>query len=393
MAIKPRISFLVPDISAPSVGAALKLAKMLEPAFSTEIIGPDFGGGICSLYRNAYPFKSVPAGKLYRFPDYGWERKRIVSAVSGDMVIAVKAFADTVPVARMLKKQRKIPFAVYLDEWDGALWQSLTSSEKVRCWLQHFHHPMESNYHAWVERMIPDADQVLSTTTWLQKRFGGEVVHAGVDCGFFKPHAHNEVAALKQYLGLSSKKVIVFGGVVRPHKGMEDILDALMRLNRDDIRILVVGPVTEHLARMVADPKAGRFLVVAGDALNSGTTINAEISKKMPLYLDVGDLIVLPLRDTKLAQSQMPIKIFEALAMRKPVIGTAVADLPLMLADCGWIVPPGDTHALAEAIAVVVDQPELARAKGHAAREKCLREFSKDVCGDRLKDIIRKVLA
>jgi len=388
----PLISFLVPDISAPSIGAALKLAAFLEPEFSTEIIGPDFGRGICSLYRNSYPFTSIPAGRLYRLPDYFWERNRLASRVTGDVVIAVKGFASTVPIALQVKKQRGVPVAVYLDEWDGSLWYSMSWQEKLRCWLKHGHHPMEPCYHPFIERSIRHADTVLSTTTWLQKRFGGHVVHAGANCEFFKPQPRQEVEALRQKLGLQDCKVIVFGGVVRPHKGVEEILEALILLKRPDIRLLVVGPITEHLDEMMKSTRFGHFIVVAGDAVNSTTNLNAEIHRKMPLYLDAGDLVVLPLRNNQLARSQMPIKIFEALAMGKPVVGTAVSDLPMILDGCGWIVPPDNSSDLATAIAYAFDHPGDAHDKGIRARDKCVREFSAQVSAEKFKSIIRELL-
>jgi glycosyltransferase involved in cell wall biosynthesis len=136
----------------------------------------------------------------------------------------------------------------------------------------------------------------------------------------------------------------------------------------------------------------GHLLVVAGDPVNAKTTRNADIHKKMPLYLDVGDLAVLPLRDTLLAQSQMPIKIFEALAMGKPVIGTAVADLPIILDKCGIVVPPNDAEALAQAIEKALFNEVLARDMSNHAREKCIREFSVVVCGARLRGIVEKLL-
>lgn len=386
------ISFLVPDTGAPTIGAALKLARLLEPEYRTEIVGPDMGRGICSLYRDSYPFRAVPGGRIYRWPDYWWESRRLAREVKGDLIVAVKGFASTVPVAMRVKKERGVPVAVYLDEWDAALWHGLSFKEKCRSVRKHWHHPGEPCYLPWLERKIRQADTVLSTTTWLQKRFGGSVVHAGVDINIFKPQDKNHVAALKSSLGLAGKKVIVFGGVVRPHKGVEEILLALEKLADDRIRILVVGPITEHLDDMMKSARWGKWIVVAGDGVNAGTSVNADIHKQMPLYLDVGDLVVLPLRNSLLAQSQMPIKIFEALAMAKPIIGTTVADLPMVLDGCGKIVPAEDVGGLAEAIQSVFEDEALAAEMGRKAREKCIRKYSMSVTRKRLLEIMREMI-
>lgn len=381
---KPLVTFLVPDIGAPTVGAAVKLADLLHAAYDTEIVGPDFGSGVCGMYRDAYPFRSIPAGRLYRFPDYGWERRRLARELRGDVLVAVKAFAHTVPVALAEGRRRRVPVAVYLDEWDAAVWYQKSFTARLSLALRHAHHPLNEAYHGLVERTIRRTDDVWSTTTFLQRRFGGAVIHAGVKCDYFKPQPVERVEALKKTLGLSSRRVIVFGGVVRPHKGVEEILEALARLKDSRNALLVVGPITEHLAQLLKDPRYQPYLVVAGDALGGATSLNAEIHRQMPLYLDVGDLVVLPLRDTLLAQSQMPIKVFEAMAMGKPLVVTRVADLPEMVKGCGWVVPPDDPGALADAIGSAFERPQECREFGARARERALAEFSGEVCSQAL---------
>lgn len=389
---KPRISFLVPDISSPTVGAAVKLAGLLGDSFATEIVGPDFGWGVCSMYRRVYPFQAVPAGRLYRLPDYWWERRRLGRALTGDLVVAVKAFAHTVPVALAEGRRRGVPVAVYLDEWDGAVWHARSLSQRLAVGVRHVHHPLNEAYQGWAERQLVKADQVWSTTTFLQRRFGGEVVHAGVDCDFFRPQPAEHVAALKQSLGLADKRVIVFGGVVRPHKGVEEILDALVALDDRRNVLLVVGPITEHLSALQREARYQPYLQVAGAPTGTDTGLNAEIHGKMPLYLDVGDLVVLPLRDNPLAQSQMPIKIFEALAMGKPLVVTRVSDLPDMVRGCGWVVEPGQPDALARAIGRALEAEEERRMLGQYARERAVREFSSTVCAQRLQALVEQLL-
>jgi glycosyltransferase involved in cell wall biosynthesis len=48
----------------------------------------------------------------------------------------------------------------------------------------------------------------------------------------------------------------------------------------------------------------------------------------------------------------LPVVIMEALALRRPVIGTAVGGIAELVepGKCGWIVPPGSEHDLADAM-------------------------------------------
>ncbi|MCS6772440.1 MAG: hypothetical protein NZ740_10555, partial [Kiritimatiellae bacterium] len=59
----PDVTILVPDLRAPTVGAAVRMRDLLAPA-GVEIVGPDFGGGVCALYRNAGSFVCVPTRRL-----------------------------------------------------------------------------------------------------------------------------------------------------------------------------------------------------------------------------------------------------------------------------------------------------------------------------------------
>jgi glycosyltransferase involved in cell wall biosynthesis len=373
-----KISFLVPDINSPVIGPVTVLARILASRYDVEIVGPDFGQGVCPMYRDAFPYKAVPTSRLYRLPDYFVESRALGRAVTGDIIIAVKAYADTVNVALREKKRRGARVLVYLDEWDGALMRMRSPWGRLRRWAAHWHHPLDDCYYPLVERFIRKADGVLSTNTFLQRRFGGFIVHMGVDTHQFSPLPVAEAEALRNKHGLDAYKCIVFGGVVRPHKGIELILSALARLANPAYRFVVVGPENEHVRLLKKDPAYGPYVI----------TLGSQPKDRMPSFLGIADLIVLPLNDNLLAQSQTPCKIFEAMAMARPIIASAVSDLPLILEGCGRVVPPGRVEPLAEAIDHVLSHPKDAEAMGQAARERCIQLYSKSVTEKNLFYII-----
>lgn len=383
-----RVSFLVPDIGAPSVGAAVRMAESLKGACEYEIVGPDFGRGINSMYRSDSHFHAIHCPRLYRLPNFWWESRRLEQALTGDVIVAVKAFRNTVPLALRARARRGATVAVFLDEWDGAVLSALSPAERcLRRWKQ-WHHPLEDGHYPYVEARIPEADIVLSTTTFLQRKFGGNVIAMGVDTERFRPQPPEDVHALKERLGLSGKRIIVFGGVVRPHKGVEIIPETLARIADDSIRLLVVGPITGHLRQLMENPRYAHWIQVAGAPEHDPQGINTAIHKQMPLYLDLADLIVLPLLDTPLAQSQMPIKLFEAMAMAKPIIGSAVSDLPLILKNCGRVTPPQDVGGLGRAIRELLDSQQDSVRLGQMARARCVEQFALPVVGDRLRTLL-----
>lgn len=66
---------------------------------------------------------------------------------------------------------------------------------------------------------------------------------------------------------------------------------------------------------------------------------------------------------------QMPAKIFEAMAMAKPIISTNVSNIPEILQDCGWIVEPENPIQLAKTIKYVFDHPVEANARQRDVKE------------------------
>jgi glycosyltransferase involved in cell wall biosynthesis len=96
----------------------------------------------------------------------------------------------------------------------------------------------------------------------------------------------------------------------------------------------------------------------------------------MPEILYLSDLVVLPQKDNHISRAQVPGKIFEAMAMAKPIVATAVLDLPEILKDCSVIVKAGDTEDLAKNVQYVLANPNVGRMLGRKARNKCVKLYS-----------------
>ncbi|MGD9781979.1 MAG: glycosyltransferase family 4 protein [Kiritimatiellia bacterium] len=373
------ISFLVPNIGGPSLGFATAYARALAERWPVRVIGPDlWGGGVMPMYRGCFDYTVVPAPRLYRFPDFIWESKRLSRAATGDVIFAVKATPQTVWVALREKRRRGCKVVVCLDEWDGALMARRSPPERRTYWRRHWMHPTEENYYPWVERLLPHADRVVSTSHFLQRKFGGVVVRMGVDTDRFKPLEPSEKTAVRAELGLNEgQPVIVFGGVVRPHKGVELILEAIARTGDPRLRLLVVGPITDALSALMDGPM-GKYIVATG----------TKAAVEMPRWLGAGDMAVLPMSDDLLAQSQVPCKVYEAMAVGLPVAAGAVSDLPEIVAGAGETFPAGDAAALACILRRWSMDPEKTAAYGSEARRRCLERFSFAVMGEELIAVV-----
>lgn len=91
----------------------------------------------------------------------------------------------------------------------------------------------------------------------------------------------------------------------------------------------------------------------------------------------------------------MPITVLEAMAMRCAVVSTTVGAIPRVLRDRtdAWLVPPGDSAALASALAEALGRPGIAKARAESAYQQYRREYSRDSMGSRYLEIYESVWA
>jgi glycosyltransferase involved in cell wall biosynthesis len=238
-----------------------------------------------------------------------------------------------------------------------------------------------NNYlNTWaLQHAVPRADGVTVVSRHFQALYGGLLLPQYVDTQVYDPKRQTP-AELRQTLELQDRRVVVFAGIAHPSKGVTELVAALQSLPAElqNWCLLIVGPPTPHAQAAAAQDHRVRLL---------GTQPPSDT----PRYLALADLVVLPQRPTPAAVGQMPMKLFEALAMGVPVIATALSDIPEVLQDCGLVVAPGDAGALRTAIATLFNRPSYARQLGQAARKKIEYAFSFTQGSARLGDYLLEI--
>jgi len=73
----------------------------------------------------------------------------------------------------------------------------------------------------------------------------------------------------------------------------------------------------------------------------------------------------------------LPTVLLEAMGSGVPVVASAISGVPEIVVDgeTGYLVPPGDAAALADAIERVLRHPAAARRLGRAGRERAEHLF------------------
>jgi glycosyltransferase involved in cell wall biosynthesis len=90
----------------------------------------------------------------------------------------------------------------------------------------------------------------------------------------------------------------------------------------------------------------------------------------------------------------IPVALMEALACALPVVATALSGIPELVreGETGWLVPPADPAALAEALAKVWAEPERSARLAGAGRDLVLREFDLQTNVQQLSALFTQVI-
>ena len=113
----------------------------------------------------------------------------------------------------------------------------------------------------------------------------------------------------------------------------------------------------------------------------------------MPRYLIAADVVAVPQRSTTDTVGQVPAKLFDAMALGRPIVSTSVSMIPEILEGCGVVVEPGDVAALAGAIKRLLDDPGEASTLGRRARERCEAHYSFRVARATLFPLLDRLIA
>lgn len=208
----------------------------------------------------------------------------------------------------------------------------------------------------------------------LSESLKGELVRRGVsgDKIFLVPNAvaladearRPPRADLRRALGLGDRFVVSYIGSVTRLESLDTILYAMqiLRRQRRDIAALIVGDGGDRtrLEELAAQKGLEDTVVFTGRVPH----------QDIPDYYAITDVVACTRGRDRVCQLVTPLKPYEAMAYRKPVIVTDVPALCEMVEDgvTGCVVPVAQPAELARAIAELADHPERAAQLGDQAR-------------------------
>ena len=373
-----KICLLCFDISNNSLGRAALLADALSTRHDVKIIGTSKSDDIWYPMRNIHiPIQIYPWS---RYPTFISTIRKMLQEMDADVYIACKLRPTSFGVALLKKWLSGKPVLLDIDDWEAGFYYHSGFWGRVGRFLN-FSNPNGLPYTWLMEKLAGFADSIIVSNRFLQHRFTGSLIHHCRDTTILNPDKFDS-QKIKISLGLENNRVIMFMGTPRAHKGIDDLIQAVEDLNLSDLRLVFIG------AEPSFTPTRNK-----PSAIQERVVVLPKIPfEELPKFLAAADILVIPQRDTSDTQGQSPAKLFDAMAMAKPIITTRVSDIPEVLGGNGYLVEPGNPVELSRTLQHVLDHPEEAREKGIRARERCIKLYDIKVMEAKLENLITGII-
>ncbi|TAJ45176.1 glycosyltransferase [Methanofollis fontis] len=384
-----KISLLASDFSKNGITRVLFLGKMLRKRYRVEVVGPASDGSIWGPLASEKDLECtiLPVKGHFRSSTH---MRELAGMIDGDVVYPVKPLSSSFGVGLFRKLAARNPLILDIDDWDRGLYlEDLKAKSRSALMMSLAHstlHPFDPCSFwgtLFFERLIPYTDEITVSSHFLQNRFGGTIVWHARSAEMFDPGVYDRSLLRGKYAIDDGKRVVMFMGTPRPHKGLEDLIEAVRLNGSDDIICMVVG---------MDDSEYCRDLVACGKK-HLGSCFQSyglQPFSNVPEFLALSDLVVIPQRRGPATVGQVPAKLFDAMAMARPIIATDVSDLSRILDGCGWIVEPDAPDQIAEKIASILHHPEEAEAIGRHARQRFLSSYSEGAVEKTLFKVFRQ---
>lgn len=205
-----------------------------------------------------------------------------------------------------------------------------------------------------------------------------ELVTNGIDPESFRIEPSR--AEIRDRLGIP-KDVFVssFVGTVGMAHGVGIVLDAA-ELTRDDpaLHYVIMGNG--------ADKGAVRARLDA-QRLRNVTMIDGRPRQEALELVAASDASLVVLRDSPVFETVIPSKIFEAMALRRPIVLGVRGEARRIVVeegDCGLAFPPEDAEAMVASLRRLMDDPALAKRLGENGRAFVEREYRRTELAERM---------
>ena len=192
----------------------------------------------------------------------------------------------------------------------------------------------------------------------------------GVDFDFFEGQ-HEDFLWRKTLSIKDTDFVLLYAGIIGHAQGLDVLLHAAEKLRDHAVKFVIVGdgPEKESLIRMAKEKSLGNVI------------FQPNLQKaKIPSLIKACDAYIVPLKKLDLFKGAIPSKLFEPLALGKPIllgVDGEARQLFIEEGKAGLYFEPEEAGELAERIKVLISDPALVVSLGEQGQRYVQEHFDR----------------
>jgi glycosyltransferase involved in cell wall biosynthesis len=141
-----------------------------------------------------------------------------------------------------------------------------------------------------------------------------------------------------------------------------------------------------------------KFVLVGSGTLKAIPKENAVLLEevayeKVPAILAIADAILIPFPNNEVAHAASPLKLFEGMAMQKPVIASKVSGIQDVVLDGenGFLADPENVNEWIEKLETILTYENIAKKVGQNARRTVEEKFEWNCLAKQYEEILNSV--
>ncbi|ADU31884.1 glycosyltransferase [Evansella cellulosilytica] len=374
----PKITIISWDVSRNHFSKAYNIAESLSSFYTVQLLGfRFFDEKIFPPYENEVPNFEMTILEGKEFPDFFKMMSEALTKINGDVVYAIKPRLSSLGLALLANYHLSKPLILEYNDLETVVsspqkdkeLQKKFKLEEVDFTDKELQVPYSLQWSKIMEELSHKVPVTTTHNKTLDQFFGGKSFYIRnlKDESYYDPDKYNRDEVREELGYTKDDRVILFGGLIRKHKGIYELVDLIDRLNDQRYKLLFVGSRETPDQKKLMDKYGDRIKVLPPQGRNEMAKINY-----------ASDLVILWL-DPSIPAShyQMPYKFTDAIAMKVPVIANDISDLG-DLARSGYLklAKHGDFDELMYAIKDVFDNPMKTKEIVDKARSLYIRQFS-----------------
>jgi len=181
--------------------------------------------------------------------------------------------------------------------------------------------------------------------------------------------------------------LLYYAGIMGFAQGLDVILNGAKKVVDSRVKIIMLGegPEKERLVKKKNEENIDNVIFLSALSKN-----------EMPAFVAAMDVSIVPLRKLDLFKGAIPSKIFENLAMKKPILlgveGEAY-DLFIRDGEAGLFFEPENVEQLAISINKLVTNPELIKTLGENGRRYVSNNFDRNMLANNFSEKLQNIFS